>query len=110
MVKSSEILSQQKKQKVLKNEIKVIKKKLPTYIIGFIFFATISLYFLENSFYSFFGKNVDFIIPIIILLSLFSLFFLLRSYYTIKKKQKEAKSIGSKLYKLMKLDVDTKNE
>ncbi len=110
MNKSKEILNYQKKQNALKSEVKKIKKKLPTYIIGFVFFVVVSLYFLEDKFYAFFGNNVNYIIGLVILLSLFSLFFLLRSYIKIKNKQKESKAIGSKLYKLMKLDSNTNNE
>ena len=110
MDKNKEILNQQKRQNQLKSEVIEIKKRLPTFIIGFIFFTFISLYFLEDKFYQFFGNSVNFFRTIIIFLGLFSLFFIFRSYSKIKKKQKESKLIGAKLYKLMKLEIDEENE
>lgn len=110
MDKNREILKQQKKQNILKAEIKVIKKKIPTYLIGFVFFVIVSLYFLEDKFYHFFGNSVDVIIAVVVLLSVFSLLIVIRFYIKIKQKQKEAKAIGSKLYKLMKLDAEANNE
>lgn len=110
MDKNREILRQQKKQNSLKAEIKVIKKKIPTYFIGFVFFTTVSLYFLEDKFYHFFGNSVDIIIGIVIVLSVISLFVLIRFYFKIKQKKVEAKAIGSKLYKLMKLETENNNE
>lgn len=110
MDKNKEILDKQKKQSQLKKEVKNIKKKLPSYIIGFIFFVAVSLYFLEDKFYKFFGNSVNFIIGIVITLCLFSLFFIFRSYNVIKKKEQQAKAIGAQLYHLMKLEVTPKNE
>ena len=110
MDKNKEIIKKQKKQSQLKKEVKAIKKKLPKFIIGFIFFVAVSLYFSENKFYDFFGNSVNFIIGIVIFLCLFSLFFVFRSYHIIKKKEKEAKTLGSQLYHLMKLEVAPKNE
>ncbi|WP_159951430.1 hypothetical protein [Polaribacter septentrionalilitoris] len=110
MSKNKEILEHQKKQNTLKTQVKEIKRKLPTYIIGFLLFAFVSLYFLENTFYNYFGKNVNLIIIIVVILSVFSLFILIRSYLKVKQLQRESKSIGSKLYKLMKLETETKDE
>ena len=110
MDKNAEILNKQKRQSQLKKEVQDIKKKLPSFIIGFIFFVAVSLYFLENKFYKFFGNSVNFIIGIVIFLCIFSLFFVLRSYKIIKKKEQESKAIGAQLYHLMKLEVAPKNE
>lgn len=110
MDKNKEILNKQKRQSQLKKEVQDIKKKIPTYIIGFFFFVAVSLYFLEHKFYEFFGNSVNFIIGIVIFLCLFSLFFVFRSYHIIKKKELEAKILGSQLYHLMKLEVTPKNE
>lgn len=110
MDKNIEILNKQKRQNELKHEVKEIKKKLPSLIIGFVFFTFISLYFLEDRFYQFFGNNANFAMSGAIILGVFTLFYIYRSYLKIKKKQKEAKLIGAQLYKLMKLEVETKNE
>ena len=110
MDKNKEILNKQKRQNELKHEVKKIKKKLPSLIIGFIFFTFISLYFLEDKFYQFFGNSVNFVRSSVIILGVFTLFYILRSYMKIRKKERESKEIGSQLYKLMKLEVETRNE
>ena len=110
MDKNKEILNKQKRQNELKNELKKSKKNIPSFIIGFIFFATISFYFLEDKFYLYFGNSVSFVRVIIIFLGLFSLFFGIKGYIKIRQKENEVKSIGSQLYKLLKLDEETKDE
>jgi len=111
MDKKQQILLKQKRQNELKNEIRKLKKKLPSLIIGFIFFVFVSLYFLEDKFYHFFGNSVNFIFSTVILLCIFSLTFILKNYIKTKKKQKEVKNIGIQLYKLMKLEESiSKNE
>ncbi|KGL64328.1 hypothetical protein [Polaribacter sp. Hel1_85] len=110
MDKNKEILNKQKRQTELKQEVKDIKKKLPTFIIGFIFFTIVSLYFLENKFYQFFGNSVNFVIGIVIFLCIFSFFFIFTSYLQIKKREKESRIIGSQLYQLQKLEVEPKDE
>ncbi|RCS27668.1 hypothetical protein DUT90_06060 [Polaribacter sp. WD7] len=110
MNNQKEIVTLQKKQKNIKKEIQVVKKKLPTYVIAFLFFASISLYFLEERFYNFFGNSVKLVIIIILIASVIFLLFLIKLYINIKTKQKESKNIGSKLYKLMKLEVKNDNE
>ncbi|WP_299061960.1 TIGR00366 family protein [uncultured Polaribacter sp.] len=109
MNKQKEIRNKQKQQSELRNEVKKIKKKLPTYIIGFIFFAFIGLYFLEEKFYQLFGNSVNFVFSVVVMICLFSLFFILKSYFKIKKKKIAAKIIGAQLYELMKLEVDSEN-
>ncbi len=110
MNNQKEIVTLQKKQKSIKKEIQVVKKKLPTYIIVFLFLASISLYFLEESFYKFFGNSVKLIMVVVLVASFIFLLFLIKLYINIKTKQKESKTIGSKLYKLMKLEVKNDNE
>ena len=110
MNKNKEILKKQKTQNKIKKEVKAIKKMLPSYIIGFIFFAIVGLYFLEDKFYHFFGNSVNLVIGFVILLTIVCLFFLFNSFIKIKKKEKESKVLGSELYKLMKLEKLTKDE
>ena len=110
MEKKEEILIEQKRQNKLKEEIQKLKKKLPSIIIGFIFFIAVSLYFLEDKFYHFFGNNANFIFTAVIILVVFSIFLILTSYFKIRKKEKEINEIGIKLYKLQKLEVEPKNE
>ena len=110
MEKNKEILKKQKRQSALKEEVQEIKRKTPSYIIGFILFVAVGLYFLEDKFYQFFGNSVNFIIGIVIFLCLFSLFLVYRSNKKIKKKELESQEIGVQLYQLMKLEVTPKNE
>ena len=109
MNNTAEILNKQKKQNRLKKEVKQMKKKIPSFFIGFIFFVAISLYFIENLFKLFFEKNFNFIISFVILFCLLYVFFLILCYYKIKNKIKDYKALGKQLYHLMKLEV-TKNE
>jgi hypothetical protein len=104
MNKITEITRQQKKQTALKSEVKKIKKRVPIYIIAFILFGSISFFFLEYKFYHIYANNINTLMYIVSFLSFISFFLFLRSYVKIKKKQKEAKSIGYKLYNLMKLE------
>lgn len=108
MDKNSEILFKQKKQDELKLEIQQIKNNLPKYIIGFLFFITVSLYFFGDKFFIFFGN--DFIMNAAIIFCSVLFLFLLKSYITIKKKQKESKKLGIQLYNLMKLEADPVDE
>ncbi|WP_405608032.1 hypothetical protein [Polaribacter sp. Asnod1-A03] len=110
MIRTKEILHKQKSQRRLKSEIKRIKKKLPRFVVWFLFFVFISLYFFEDNFFHFFGNSVNIVLGLVISLSLFLLFFILRSYILIKSKQKESKEIGVQLYNLMKLESEAKDE
>ncbi len=107
MDKRNEIL---KKQNELKKEVKFIKKKIPSYIIGFIFFTVVSLYFLEDNFYHFFGNSVNLVIGFVLLLTVVCFFFLFKNFLKIKKNESESKALGSELYRLMKLDKSNRNE
>ncbi|WP_343329173.1 hypothetical protein [Polaribacter staleyi] len=110
MDKNNEILFKQKKQNELKLEIQQIKSKLPKYIIGFIFIIAVSLYFLEDKIFHLFSNSVNFVIGAVLILCSFLFLFLLKSYITITKKQKESKNLGIQLYNLMKLEADPVDE
>lgn len=107
MDKKNEILFKQKRQNDLKNEVRKLRNQLPKLIIGSIFFVVVSLYFLEDKFYHFFGNTVNFIFGTIILLCVFCLSFILKNYIKIYKKEKKIKEIGVQLYKLNRLEDDT---
>ena len=99
-----EILAKQRKQEKLKREIKNIKKKTPIYLIGIVFVMFILVFSLEHRVYIYFGGNLFFIA-----ISLFFTLFICCLYYylsqmKIKEKEKLSKAIGSKLYRLMKLE------
>ena len=110
MNRTAEILSKQKRQKQLKKEVKRMKKKIPVFFIGAIFFVGITLSLVEKKFNIFFHNHVDFIIGMLIFLGLFSLIFVLISDYITKKKIQKYKALGTELYHLMKLEISNKNE
>ena len=110
MSKNKEIVALQKKQKAIKREISYLKKKLPTFIVGFILFTFVSLYFLEDKFYKFFGNGVKAIIGVVILSGCFCLFLIYRNYRKIKTKTAASKNIGIQLYNIMKLEDTPVNE
>ena len=56
MNKTAEILRKQKRQNQLKKEVKRMKKKIPVFFIGAIFFVGITLSLVEKKFNIFFHK------------------------------------------------------
>lgn len=108
MNKNKEIALLQKEQKTLKKEIVDIKKKLPTYIVGFVLLTFVGLYFLEDKFYNYFGNGVDIILSGVIISGIICLFFIYINFLKIKKKKKQAKLLGTKLFNIMKLEEPSK--
>ncbi|ARV07858.1 hypothetical protein BTO04_14635 [Polaribacter sp. SA4-10] len=108
MVNKNILISKyQNRKKFLKEEIINIKKRLPTFIIGFSFFTFVAIYFLEDKLYAFFGNGVNYNITGVILIGFFCLIFVYKSLNSVSKKEKEIKALSSKLYDLMKLEKRT---
>lgn len=105
--RNKEISKGQKKQKLLKTEIKKAKKKLPVYFVVFLLLTVLSIHFLEDPLYDYFGNSYNFILTIVFLFSFIFLVLIYRIFLKISNKQKESKAIGVKLYKLMKLEDET---
>lgn len=105
--RNKEISIAQKKQKSIKREIRKAKKKLPVYFITFVLVTVLSIYFLEDPLYDYFGSSYNFMLTTIFILTFVFLAFTYRIFLKISKKQKESKAIGTKLYKLMKLEDET---
>lgn len=97
----------QSRQKKIKKEIKKIKKRLPTIIIGFSFLTFIALYSLEDKFYKLFGNGVNYITSGVIFIGIVCLFLVYKSFNSIGRKEKENKTLGLKIYNLMKLEEIT---
>lgn len=89
---------------MLKQEIKKINDSIPVYLTGFIFLMFVVVFLLESKVYSYFGGTLNFITTS----SLFTLFICVTYFYLsqrkIKRKEKLSKTIGLKLYRLMKLE------
>lgn len=101
---NKEISKAQRKQKAIKKEIQKSKKKLPVYFVVFILLTVLSIYFLEDYLYDYFGNSYNFILTTIFLFSFVFLVFTYRIFLKISNKKKESKAIGTKLYKLMRLE------
>ena len=98
------------KQAILKENVTELKTKLPTYLLGFLFFSVCIIYYLEDKVYHFFGNAINFIRFGVLLSVIISVIFAYASYSKVYKKQQELKRIGSKLYSLMKLEKNSFNE
>jgi tellurite resistance protein TehA-like permease len=108
--RNKEISKEQKKQKSIKKEIKRIKKKLPVYFITFILLTVLSIYFLEDPLYDYFGSSYNFILTTVFVFTFVFLVITYRIFTKISNKQKESKAIGTKLYKLMRLEDENLSE
>lgn len=108
--RNKEISKAQRKQKSIKKEIKQTKKKLPVYFIAFILLTVLSIYFLEDPLYDYFGSSYNFILTIVFIFTFVFLVFTYRIFLKISNKQKESKAIGKKMYKLMRLEDETSSD
>lgn len=96
-------LKYERSQKTLRKENKILIKKIPYYIFGFLFFAIGLLMLLDGKLNEFVGNSFNLILIIAILFSIFSLVFLVLISIKTSRNKKEIKVLGNKLYKLMKL-------
>lgn len=103
---NKEISIAQRKQKSIKKEIQRIQKKLPVYFIIYLLVTILGIYFLEDPLYDYFGSSYNFILTTIFVCTFIFLVFIYRVIMQITTKKKESKAIGTKIYKLMKLDED----
>ena len=106
MNKNLEILKQRDKQEKLKKDIVNIKTNVPRYIIFYTLLSAIGIYYFEDKVYPLFGTAINFIITVIVLLVVLSFLYAFINIQKIKAKEKELKKINSKLYDLMKLEVE----
>ncbi len=104
MSKNIEILAYQKEQSELKKEIQKIKKSIPIYLTGIVFFMFLIVFVLDSKVYTYFGGSLNFFTFSSILTLVICFIYFYTSQFKIKEKEKSAKAIGSKLYNLMKLE------
>ena len=91
------------KQKKLKKENLIYKKRVPYYIFGFVFFAIGLITLLDGRVNNYVGNSYNLILIISFVLSIISVVYLVIIYIKTKKNNTEIKALGTKVYKLMKL-------
>lgn len=106
MTNNKEISKAQKKQKLIKSEINKIQKKIPVYIIAYLLVTILGIYFLEDPLYDFFGSSYNFILTISFICTFIFLVLIYRIILQITSKKKESKAIGTKIYRLMRLEKE----
>ena len=108
--RNKEISKEQRKQKLLKKEVQKIKKKFPVYVVIFILITILSIYFLEDIMFGYFGNSYNFILTIVFLYTFIFFVFSYRLFIKVSNKQKQSKAIGTKLYKLMRLEEEVSSK
>jgi Ca2+/Na+ antiporter len=108
MNKIKKIVAHQKKQAALKKEVEKIKKTIPTYLVGIIFFMVIIFMITESNVYTYFGNTLNFIKISMLTTLLFCFIYLYQSKRRIREKKELSKNIGLQIYHLMKLENEQK--
>ncbi|MDX6747698.1 hypothetical protein SHK09_12920 [Polaribacter sp. PL03] len=106
MSKNKEIIAYQKEQTILKKEVLHIKKTMPVYIIGTVFFMFLIVFAIEGKVYTYFGGTLNFMAFSTFFTLIICVLYFYNSQKKIKEKEKLSKAISSKLYNLMKLEDD----
>jgi len=91
------------KQKALKKENLRYKKRIPYYIFGFVFFAIGLIYLLDGIIDNCIVNSFNLILIISSIFTVVSMVYLMIIYIKTKKNTTEIKTLGTKIYKLMKL-------
>lgn len=97
------------RQTSLKKTVKKLKKKIPYFILGFIFFGTALVILIEGVLNKFLGNSYDFILITSVFFVLLSSSYMIIMTVKINRISKEIKLLGEKMYHKMKLQ-DLKNE
>jgi uncharacterized membrane protein len=105
-----EVIALEERQRKLKKEVKQIKKRMPYYITGFFFFSFLIIGLFEGKLDKYIGDSINFIIIVGIVCCATCLVYLITLTKKVASKKKENKEIGSKLYRLMKLEESNLNE
>lgn len=104
--KNKAILKLKNKQSRLIEKIKRTKKYVP-YTLSFLLITIIAiLVFYDYMIYNFFGNNFGGLAIILSLIGLLSIIYLLRTHFIVKNLNNKVKKINSKLYLLMRLELD----
>jgi hypothetical protein len=102
-IKIEKITELQEEQKLLKTEIKSLKKGIPYFIIGFIFLSIGCISVFEGKLDELFGNSYNLILSIIVALVFISIIYIIIIAIKVKNKKSQIKIIGLELYHIMKL-------
>ena len=104
--KNKKIVKLINKQSRLKEKIKRMKKYVP-YTLSFLLITTLAiLFFYDYMIYNFFGNHFGALAIIISFIGFLSISYLIRTHYKVQKLNIEIKNINSKLYSLMRLELN----
>ena len=98
-----EVKMYENKQRTLRKEKESLKKKVPYFLFGFLFFAFGAITLLDGKCNEYLGNSNNLILISLSLLLIISFVYLIMVGVKIKQKNAEIKNLGNKLYKLMKL-------
>jgi len=93
----------QEEKKLLKAEIKSLKKKIPYFIVGFIFLSIGCISAFEGRLDKLFGNSYNLILSIIVALVFTSITYIILIAFKVKNKNSQIRTIGLQLYNMMKL-------
>lgn len=100
---NQQITTYENKQRTLKKEKKLLKKKVPYFLFGLLFFALGTITLLDGKCNEYLGNSNNLILITLSLLLIISFVYLIIVSVKIKRKNTEIKTLGNKLYQLMKL-------
>lgn len=103
MGKDESVIEYEIRQTSLKKVVKKLKNKIPYFILGFIFFGTALVILIEGVLNKFLGNSYNLILIISAFFVLLSSSYMIMMTLKINKISKEIKSLGEKMYHIMKL-------
>ena len=102
--KNKKIIQLKRKQSLLKEKIKRMKKYVP-YTLSFLSITTLAIiFFYDYMIYNFFGNHFGALAILISCIGLISITYLVRTHFKVQTLNGKIKSINSKLYLLMRLE------
>ena len=104
--KNKKIVKLKSKQSKLRKKIKRKKKYVP-YTLSFLLITTLAiLFFYDYMIYNFFGNHFGALAIIISFIGLISVSYLISTHFKVQNLNNEIKNINSKLYLLMRLELE----
>jgi hypothetical protein len=103
MEKEKVVIEYETKQRELKKLVKKVKRKIPYFIFGFIFFGIALITLLDGKLTNFVGNSYNLILVISTILVVISTIYMVIISIKVKNINKEIKSLGEKMYNKMKL-------
>ena len=109
MENQESVINYDLKQISLKRKIAELKKKIPYFIFGFVFFGIGLFLLLDGRLNDFIGNSYNLILVLSILYIIISLIYLVFMYIKINRIKAKIKVLGEKMHNKMKLK-DLKDE